>query len=261
MNSSDIVEMLRNFVGDLNEFRDEVEKIMFRDDPPSQGLTARNQDLTIEAGKLRPLVNTILGPRSMSQSGQRYDYWSEAFGRDFDNPRKITSIDAVTRDVLVTIGHIEGQAIRAAVPDMAPPKARPMVFVSHDGDSPLRTAIEIECFRIGLHPIVVEAQPSGNESVDEKVDRFLGKSQFAIVVAGFERGSEQDGERYPRAAVIDEISRIRSKLGARFIVLLEEGLRLPATLSTGIVYEACRADSYERAILAVFKSLLENGVI
>ena len=142
-----------------------------------------------------------------------------------------------------------------------PVKDRAIVFISHDGESPVRRAVELECFRIGLHPIVIEAQPSRNESVDDKVDRFLDQSKFAIVVAGFHRGSEQDGERYPRAAVIDEISRIRSKLGDRFIVLLEEGLRLPVTLSAGIVYEPYRADSYDRAILAVFKSLLENGVI
>ena len=261
MNSSDVVEELGRFAADLNQYRDEVNRITVRGDAPGKSLIANNQKLTIQAGRLRPVVNAILGERRLTTGSQQINYWLEAFDRAFTNPRKIPSIDAVTGDVLETIGYIEGQAIRDAVPDLTPPKARPMVFISHDGDSQLRTAVEMECWRAGLNPTVVEAQPSRNESVDEKVDRFLEQSQFAIVVAGFARGSEQDGERYPRAAVIDEISRIRSKLGDRFIVLLEEGLRLPATLSTGIVYEQYRADAYDGAILAVFKSLLQNGVI
>ena len=224
----------------------------------------RVAEMATEFGKFKPLVTALTGNRLVTQFGQTYDPWLEALTVEVvHSPNVVTSLRAVTQAVNEAIGHIKGDRLRQAIPDLVskstPP--RPTVFISHDGESSMRDRLEMECWRTGLNPVVVEARTSHNESVDDKVDRLLDEAVFAIVLARREVGADQDGRIMPRGSVIDEISRIRSKLGDKFIVLLERGMELPATLSTGIIYEEYSQENFDRPILSSFKAMRDYGVL
>ena len=43
---------------------------------------------------------------------------------------------------------------------------RSKIFIAHDGESEIRTKLEVACWRMGLEPAIVEEMGSRNESVD-----------------------------------------------------------------------------------------------
>lgn len=142
-----------------------------------------------------------------------------------------------------------------------PIPARTKVFIAHDGPSELRDKLEMECWRSGLEPLIVEEALSLDESVDAKVSRGLEGVAFAIVLARLDRGLDQDGIVIPRGNIIDEIGRIRTLLGDRYVILLEKGLALPTNLATGVVFEHFESDHFDAAILRVYKCLNANNLI
>jgi len=220
------------------------------------------EKLLEDAGILRPIVQALVGVRSLRNTGAGELYpWLEAFS-SFGNRWLYSSLDIVIRDVIEAIGYLKGAETRKALPLLLDRRSeRLKVLISHDGDSDIRTKLELELFRNSLDPIVVEAQTLSNESVDEAVSRFLEESSFAVVIARVEVSALQDGAHIPRGSMIDEIARIRSQLGDKFIVLLEEGITLPTTLATGIIYKQFTEDKFDRALLDVFKALRDHQVI
>ena len=134
------------------------------------------------------------------------------------------------------------------------------VTMLHDGASALRSRLELECWRMMLEPIVAEVQTSLDESVDSKVDRLLEGCEFGIVLARVEAGIDQDSSKIPRGNVIDEIGRIRAKLGDSYIILLEAGLTLPSNQATGVVYETFDKENFSEAVLKVVKALRSRGL-
>ena len=133
--------------------------------------------------------------------------------------------------------------------------------MAHDGPSDLKDKLEVECWRNGLEPLIVEEAVSLDESVDAKVDRGLEGTAFAIVLARLNRGIDQDGATIPRGNIIDEISRIRNSLGDRYIILLEEDLSLPTNLAAGVVFEHFSSEHFDSVILKVYKCLHSNGLL
>ena len=190
--------------------------------------------LTAEAGGMRPIVEPITGPATMTLFRVTVSPWSAAFTRAYGNPAAIPSLEALIQLTLTALGYLRQEGLRDSVTRVMTEhrSGRPKICIFHDGESSLREILELECWRIGVEPIVVDAAASLNESVDEKVERVLRDCTFAIVLARRERGAEQDGGIIPRGNIIDEIGRTRSALGDNFIILLEEGLTFPTNLST-----------------------------
>ena len=114
---------------------------------------------------------------------------------------------------------------------------------------------------MGVHPLLVEEVSDSEESVDDRVDRLLDESKFAIVLARLGSGSKQDGVTLPRGSVIDEISKIRANPGFPHLILLEDSLQLPTTLSTGLVYKSFSQSAFDAAILKVYKALRDQGMV
>ena len=262
---SDISKQLRSFAISVRSHRNAVLAAEEALDPLTyyRHLELATDSLAIEFGKFKPVVIAIVGSRTATQQGVERDPWFDALSTEYLGPTVLPALAYVVQFVSEAIGYLEGSDLRAAIPSLVQGEGRPRrtVLISHDGESPMRTALEMECWRIGLNPVVVEARPSRNESVDEKVDRFLDDAGFAVVLARREVGATQNGDVVPRGSVIDEIARIRAKLSDKYIVLLEEGMHLPTTLATGITYRSYSIDRFDRAILDVFDAMREYGVI
>ena len=259
-NLDDLVRTLEQFNGKLKKYILNLRRYFNKSSnaPSEYQLTQQTEQLTREAVGLKPIVQAIVGERYLTQLGQQWNPWIEAFTTIYGNSTIVTgSLNAVIQQVNEAIGYLQSKDLVNSVNSLLPTKhiLRPKVFIAHDGDSDLRASLELECWRTMLEPIVVEEQVSHNESVDIKVDRHLQECVFAIVLARFERGIKQDKKTIPRGNIVDEIGRIRAKLGDRYLILLEEGLELPTNLATGVVYEHFRKEHFDAAILRVLKSL------
>ena len=191
------------------------------------------------------------------------DPWADAFSNEYNNPLLVGYIDAVIQNTNTAIGAIQGVGLKQALSEFVSPRniKRPRVFIAHDGENLLRTRLELECWHLGLHPIVADEEASGDESVDSKVNRLLTDCQFAVVLARRQKGIKQDEQTIPRGNIIDEIERIRNKLGDKYLVLLEEGLSLPSNLATGLVFESFSEASFDKSILKLVRSLKHHEIL
>lgn len=262
VNRDSAIADLEAFVRDLQEYQELLRKVA-SEHVVTRDLWELGEKLTRESGRLRPLVEAVIGEIRLVTFGQPYNPWYEAFDRELDNPRIASSVNALIQSANHVIGNLSGADLQQLIPDLVRPRgqSRPKVCILHDGESDVRTRLEMECWRLGLDPVVVEEETSQDESVDDKVDRVLGSCEFAIVLARRERGVTQDGSLIPRGNVIDEIGRVRARLGDKYIILLEKGLTLPTNLSTGVVYEGFDETAFDPAILKVFIALRNTGVI
>lgn len=268
MNESDlgrVLDDLEQFVEGLKEYERVLQRYEASQRDPSQKeeLSHLNEHLARESGRLKPVVSATTGLVYVTQFGRHSDPWTEAFSNEYNSPFLHTSIDVVIQNTNAAIGAIQGAGLKQALSEFVSPQniKRPRIFIAHDGESLLRTRLEMECWRLGLDPIVVEEEVSGNESIDVKVKRALSDCQFGVVLARQERGIQQDDQIIPRGNIIDEIERVRTKLGDKYLVLLEEGLSLPSNLAAGIVFESFSEASFDKSILKLVKSLRRHGIL
>ena len=256
---------LEKFVEGLKEYRRLLGRYKAGQIDPSQKekLNRQNEYLVREAGRLKPVVSATSGSYKVTRFGMVSDPWADAFSTEYNNPFLEGYIDVVIQNTNAAIGTIQGAGLKQALSEFVSPRniERPKVLIAHDGESQLRTRLEMECWRLGLDPVVVEEEPSGDESVDVKVSRVLTDCQFGVVLARLERGISQDDQVIPRGNIIDEIERIRTKLGDKYLVLLETGLGLPSNLATGIVFESFSEDNFDKAILSLVRSLRHHQVL
>ena len=254
----EVIERLEEFLRELHSYSD-----LLGAGGRDPNLQITREEVRQEAAAVQPVVQMTVGLTYLvSGYWGRRQPWLDAFSSGSEG--RFSALDAVIQNVNAAIGHLRAREfVRSASGLIAAgrPHEKPKVLIAHDGDSELRDRLEMECWRLGLEPVVVEEQPSLDESIDDKVNRQLGECQFAIVLARSDRGAHQDGLKLPRGNIIDEIGRIRSTLGDRYLVLLEEGLSLPSNLQTGIVYETFSRTNFDRAVVKAFKSLRYHRLI
>lgn len=134
------------------------------------------------------------------------------------------------------------------------------IFVAHGGPSKSRTKLEQFLRAINANPIIVELEAGGASSPSRKVDTQLDRCHFAVILATGDRGAVQDGRQFPRANVINEISRVRAKLGDRSIILLEKGVSLPSNESDW-TWPSFTQESMDEALIAVATELRVAGFL
>ena len=137
---------------------------------------------------------------------------------------------------------------------------RPGVFLAHGGYSAKRDQLELFLWRRGMRPIVVEEMPSLGMNPDAKVNHYMDRTDFGVILAEARSPSTQNGKSYPRLNVVDEIARVRKVLKSRFILLLEAGLSLPTNESGAVTYERFEGDSFGDVLNTVDRELREHGI-
>ena len=134
------------------------------------------------------------------------------------------------------------------------------IFVVHDGATSARRKLEEFIRALGALPVTAEDEPSKGRSISEKVDAVIGTCQDAVVLATKPRGSRQNGETLARANVINELPRVRSALGPRWMVALEPGIKLPSNESN-IIFEKCSSQSMDQIFLALVRELRGHNIL
>ena len=115
------------------------------------------------------------------------------------------------------------------------------VFIVHGHDGERKH----ELFRVlqdltGTRPIILHEQPSGGQSIFEKLEAYAASASFAVVLLtaddlGRAKGAGDDTAR-ARQNVVFEAGYFAGRLGrARVVLLHETGVELPSDL-VGIVY-------------------------
>ena len=174
-----------------------------------------------------------------------------------DHASRIRDLIAITKELLTEL------KLRVKILDSEKGKPQlepPSIFIAHGGKSAVRDKVEAFVEALGCKAIIVEDQSGTHFSTGSKVENYLHKADFAVVVATVDRGSEQDGKIMPRGNVIEEMGRIQESHPKRRILLLEEGLKLPSNDSNWI-WAAFTTNSLDDALIKIARELSSIGLV
>lgn len=132
------------------------------------------------------------------------------------------------------------------------------VFISHGKPSSALTKLERFIRAMGLEPVIVIHGPSEGMSVDALVDKRMGESDCAIILA---TADDQVGKNHqPRPNVIHEIGLAQEKFKNKVVYLKEHGCDFPSNVQPK-VWETFAQDNMEAAFEKVIKELRSFGLI
>lgn len=132
------------------------------------------------------------------------------------------------------------------------------VFISHGKPSLALTKLERFVRAMGLEPVIVVHGPSEGMSVDALVDKRMGESDCAIILA---TADDQVGKDHqPRPNVIHEIGLAQERLDNKVVYLKELGCEFPSNVRPK-VWETFTQENMEAAFEKVIKELRSFGLI
>ncbi len=132
------------------------------------------------------------------------------------------------------------------------------VFISHGTQTPALTKVERFVKALGLEPVIVMRKASEGLSVDDLVDKRMGESDCALILATADE--EVAGRKQPRPNVIHEIGLAQEKFGNKVIYLKENGCEFPSNVQPK-VWENFVQDNMESAFEKISKELKAFGFI
>lgn len=134
------------------------------------------------------------------------------------------------------------------------------IFIAHDGKTGARSKLEDFIRALGAEPVVVDDEAHMGRIISEKVDGEISSCHYAVALATRARASTQDDQPMARGNVINEIPRIRTSLGDRWMVALERGVNLPSNES-GFIYENFAPQSMDGVFSALIRELRGHGLL
>lgn len=132
------------------------------------------------------------------------------------------------------------------------------VFISHGKLSSALTKLERFVRAMGLEPVIVVHGPSEGMSVDALVDKRMGNSDCAIILATAD--DQVDKYHQPRPNVIHEIGLAQEKFDNKIVYLKELDCEFPSNVQPK-VWETFTQDNMEAAFEKVIKELRSFGLI
>ena len=134
------------------------------------------------------------------------------------------------------------------------------IFIAHDGQTAARARLEDFVRSLDAEPVIAEREPSMGKSLDEKIAAVMKNCDFAIALATRVRANPQDDQMIPRANVLDEIPRIRSQFGDRWMFLFESGVNPPSN-EAQFVREQFNHVTIEQAYMGLVRELRGHGML
>jgi hypothetical protein len=132
------------------------------------------------------------------------------------------------------------------------------VFISHGKETPALPKVERFVRALGLSPVIVVREPSEGMSVDALVEKRLGESDCAIILA---TADDRVGDYYqPRPNVLHEIGLAQEKLSNRVVYLKEVGCEFPSNVRPK-VWENFTQNNMEAAFEKISKELRAFGML
>jgi len=212
----------------------------------------------------------IFGAESApSKNFARIDYQSvgsfiaSAFDMDEERARRrhqayLRGLDAAEGILLSARGQLKTQGADKILIASRLRSGGGRVFISHGKSSVALTKLERFIRAMGLEPVIVVHGPSEGMSVDGLVDKRMGESDCAIILA---TSDDQVGQYHqPRPNVIHEIGLTQEKLNNKVVYLKELECELPSNVRPK-VWETFTQDNMEAAFEKVIKELRSFGLI
>ncbi|MGE6304636.1 TIR domain-containing protein [Serratia liquefaciens] len=119
---------------------------------------------------------------------------------------------------------------------------RKKVFIVHGHDSNLKLEVFAFLSSEGFEPIILHAQTNNGDTIIEKLERYIDKVSFAVVlytacdIGRANKAPESENKKRARQNVVFEHGYLCSKLGRKNVVALRaQGVEVPGDLN-GIVY-------------------------
>jgi hypothetical protein len=131
-------------------------------------------------------------------------------------------------------------------------------FISHGRKSEALTKLERFLRALGVEPIIVVHGPSEGLSVDDLVEKRMGESDCAIILATGD--DEVEDHRQPRPNVIHEIGLAQEKFQNKVVYLKEDGCEFPSNVQPK-VWESFTQLNMEAAFEKIIKELRSFGLI
>ncbi|MBI2965214.1 MAG: nucleotide-binding protein [Chloroflexi bacterium] len=134
------------------------------------------------------------------------------------------------------------------------------IFIAHGGDTAARRRLADFIRALGAEPILTDREASVGRSVSAQVDAVMRSCHFGIALATVSRAATQDGRRIARGNVVNEIPRMRSVFGNRWMLMLQVGVDLPSNESE-FVYERFSNASMENAFAKLVSELRAHRML
>ena len=155
--------------------------------------------------------------------------------------RKIQNLESLRERVyliptVVRENHSELQNTNTSKASMVNEKN---IFVVYGHDE--RMKLEIENFlsvKLKLHPISLDTQPNGGQTIIEKFEKFASEVSYAVVLMSPDDDAEVNGQIFKRARqnVIMELGYFIAKLGRSKVCILQKGdVEIPSDIA-GILH-------------------------
>lgn len=139
------------------------------------------------------------------------------------------------------------------------------VFVVYGHDEDARNQLEILLRRWRFNPLILDQLPSEGQTIIEKLEKYRGKAEFAVVLAtpddeGYRAGSPDEKAFRVRQNVVLELGMMLAHLGrSRVAILLKEQEKMerPSDIQ-GLVYIPFK-DDLKEASLPLAKEMNAQG--
>jgi len=267
----DILSELEIFLQELEEYRSfrlwkTIKRVPTRKIVSIDNL--RNK-LLRDVGRFRLLITELSGKEEIkiAERGDLYssDIWLRSLRLEFD-PVTSNLLDYCIDVTNVAIGKLEddirkGYRDKQGNPiekthrvDTEPPKA----FISHGKETAALTKVEDFLRILGIDPLIVKDMPSLDKTLGDKVDYYLGKADFIVILATGE--DKIKGKLHPRQNVIHEIGLAQKTHPGKIIYLLEENTEFPSNISPK-VWERFKQRNMLNAFLCILRELRALGIL
>jgi len=141
------------------------------------------------------------------------------------------------------------------------------IFVVYGHDEVAKTQLEAMLRRWDLQPLILDQLVSSGNTIIEKLEEYISKASFGIVLAtpddiGFQKGKEDDKKCRVRQNVVLEMGMLLAKLGrSKVAILLKniEEMEKPSDIN-GLIYIPFINDVAETTV-NLAKELSKHGYI
>ena len=157
-----------------------------------------------------------------------------------------------------------GKSIHGVKPPHATPKRE--VFVVYGHDEKARAQLDAMLRRWGLEPLILDQLPSEGQTVIEKLEFYMGKVNFAVVLSTPDdeghRADHADEKKFrARQNVVLELGMLLSKLGRSKVAILMKNpgkMERPSDIQ-GLIYISFTDDLEKEAGLTLAKEMDKQG--
>ncbi len=133
------------------------------------------------------------------------------------------------------------------------------IFISHGGHPEIREKVEDFIESLELNPIVVKNEASEGMSVDDKVEKYIKKSQAAIIL--YTQDDElKTGKFLPRQNVIHETGVLQLEMPGKIVYLKDSKVELPTNIAPK-VYSSFSNNDLTDSFIQIVKEFKSFGIL